>query len=94
MVLLLQILGDDVELLLNLPHPHHLVLELLLKILVLLGLLIIAPLDHFVVGLRLIKLTLPFFPLVLLGGLCELKRELALRVHPEDDLHLIGILLL
>ena len=40
------------------------------------------------------KITLPLFPLVLLGRLCELKRELALRVRPEDNLHLIGILLL
>ena len=46
MVLLLQILGDDVELLLDLPHPHHLVVELLLEILVLLVLLRIVPLDH------------------------------------------------
>ena len=94
MILLLQILRDDVKLLLDLPHPHHLVLELLLEILVLLCLLRIVSLDHFGVGLRLMKITLPLFPLVLLGRLCELKRELALRVRPEDNLHLIGILLL
>jgi hypothetical protein len=39
MVLLLQILRDYVELLLDLLYPHHLVFELLLEILFLLGLL-------------------------------------------------------